>query len=275
VPGRGGESTPLAIAWQGLQLLKSSSPAALASQHVSDSIAPNRRRRWYAHPRRTAWHAHACRRHPDLRALRRPSTAQRSSRGPFDRGVGRSAAIGGLASSRLALRSLAPRSSSPPTPNHHGCPGSTSGSGDVRTGSAWAARACSSTGHRGGFACGKCCSTGSRSCSGATVGCSTSRPRTSRSRRASGRATTPGWPRAATSWTCRVVCNPGRGRVRRDQPGRHIGIADGRGVVYNFAVSFLFFFHCYCILGYTLNRLFGRPIIGMAPAFRYTHWDAG
>ncbi len=36
------------------------------------------------------------------------------------------------------------------------------------------------------------------------------------------------------------------------------------GVVYNFAVSFFWYY----ILGYALNRLFGRPVLGMAPAFR-------
>lgn len=36
------------------------------------------------------------------------------------------------------------------------------------------------------------------------------------------------------------------------------------GVVYNFAVSFFWYY----ILGYALNRAFGRPVLGMAPAFR-------
>ena len=36
------------------------------------------------------------------------------------------------------------------------------------------------------------------------------------------------------------------------------------GVVYNFAVSFFYYY----ILGYALNRLFRRPVLGMAPAFR-------
>ncbi len=36
------------------------------------------------------------------------------------------------------------------------------------------------------------------------------------------------------------------------------------GVIYNFAVSFFYYY----ILGYTLNRIFRRPILGMAPAFR-------
>ncbi len=36
------------------------------------------------------------------------------------------------------------------------------------------------------------------------------------------------------------------------------------GILYNFAVSFFYYY----ILGYALNRLFGRPILGMAPAFR-------
>ena len=37
-----------------------------------------------------------------------------------------------------------------------------------------------------------------------------------------------------------------------------------KGLVYNFAVSFFFYY----ILGYALNRLFRRPLLGMAPAFR-------
>lgn len=37
------------------------------------------------------------------------------------------------------------------------------------------------------------------------------------------------------------------------------------GVVYNFAVSFFYYY----ILGYALNRIFRRPILGMAPAFRH------
>jgi glycosyltransferase involved in cell wall biosynthesis len=36
------------------------------------------------------------------------------------------------------------------------------------------------------------------------------------------------------------------------------------GVVYNFAVSFFYYY----ILGYALNRIFRRPVLGMAPAFR-------
>jgi hypothetical protein len=44
-----------------------------------------------------------------------------------------------------------------------------------------------------------------------------------------------------------------------------------RGVAYNFAVSFFYYY----ILGYAMNRAFRRPIIGMAPAFRYPHRDAG
>ena len=38
------------------------------------------------------------------------------------------------------------------------------------------------------------------------------------------------------------------------------------GIVYNFAVSFFYYY----ILGYALNRLFRRPVLGMAPAFRHT-----
>lgn len=38
-----------------------------------------------------------------------------------------------------------------------------------------------------------------------------------------------------------------------------------KGVAYNFAVSFFYYY----ILGYALNRLFGRPVLGMAPAFRH------
>jgi glycosyltransferase involved in cell wall biosynthesis len=36
------------------------------------------------------------------------------------------------------------------------------------------------------------------------------------------------------------------------------------GVLYNFAVSFFYYY----ILGYTLNRILRRPVLGMAPAFR-------
>lgn len=39
-----------------------------------------------------------------------------------------------------------------------------------------------------------------------------------------------------------------------------------QGVVYNFAVSFFYYY----ILGYALNRMFRRPILGMAPAFRHS-----
>ena len=38
-----------------------------------------------------------------------------------------------------------------------------------------------------------------------------------------------------------------------------------RGVFYNFAVSFFYYY----ILGYALNRVFRRQIVGMAPSFRY------
>jgi len=37
-----------------------------------------------------------------------------------------------------------------------------------------------------------------------------------------------------------------------------------QGVLYNFAVSFFYYY----ILGYALNRWLGRPVLGMAPAFR-------
>lgn len=37
-----------------------------------------------------------------------------------------------------------------------------------------------------------------------------------------------------------------------------------QGVVYNFAVSFFYYY----ILGYALNRFLRRPVLGMAPAFR-------
>ncbi len=37
-----------------------------------------------------------------------------------------------------------------------------------------------------------------------------------------------------------------------------------RGILYNFAVSFFYYY----ILGYALNRVFGRPVVGTAPAFR-------
>lgn len=36
------------------------------------------------------------------------------------------------------------------------------------------------------------------------------------------------------------------------------------GAIYNFAVSFF----CHYILGYALNRIFRRPILWIAPAFR-------
>lgn len=43
-----------------------------------------------------------------------------------------------------------------------------------------------------------------------------------------------------------------------------------RGMLYNFAVSFFYYY----ILGYALNRLLGRPVLGAAPAFRRPpeHW---
>ncbi|MGI8417109.1 MAG: glycosyltransferase family A protein [Nakamurella sp.] len=39
-----------------------------------------------------------------------------------------------------------------------------------------------------------------------------------------------------------------------------------QGVVYNFAVSFFYYY----ILGYALNRFLRRPVLGMAPAFRHS-----
>ena len=64
-----------------------------------------------------------------------------------------------------------------------------------------------------------------------------------------------------------------RGRVAFDM-GNPAGTSARRmakGVVYNFAVSFFYYY----ILGYALDRAFGRSIIGMAPAFRYPRRDAG
>jgi len=37
-----------------------------------------------------------------------------------------------------------------------------------------------------------------------------------------------------------------------------------RGLAYNVAVTFLFYY----VLGYSLNRLTGRTVVGMAPSFR-------
>ncbi len=57
-----------------------------------------------------------------------------------------------------------------------------------------------------------------------------------------------------------------RGRVVYD--GRNKTNTSARrmekGLLYNLTVSFFFYY----ILGYNLNRIFGRPILGMAPAFR-------
>ena len=64
-----------------------------------------------------------------------------------------------------------------------------------------------------------------------------------------------------------------RGRVAfdMDNPAGTSARRMAKGVVYNFAVSFFYYY----ILGYALDRAFGRPIIGTAPAFRYPHPDAG
>jgi glycosyltransferase involved in cell wall biosynthesis len=64
-----------------------------------------------------------------------------------------------------------------------------------------------------------------------------------------------------------------RGRVAfdMDNPAGTSARRMANGVVYNFAVSFFYYY----ILGYALDRAFGRPIIGTAPAFRYPHPDAG
>lgn len=43
-----------------------------------------------------------------------------------------------------------------------------------------------------------------------------------------------------------------------------------QGLLYNLAVSFFYYY----LLGYTLNRIFHRPVLGMAPAFRMTNPDA-
>ncbi len=43
-----------------------------------------------------------------------------------------------------------------------------------------------------------------------------------------------------------------------------------KGVVYNFAVSFFYYY----IFGYALNRLFRRPVLGMAPAIRHPEGHA-
>lgn len=42
-----------------------------------------------------------------------------------------------------------------------------------------------------------------------------------------------------------------------------------KGVAYNFAVSFFYYY----IVGYALDRVFRRPVIGMAPAFRFPDRD--
>ena len=57
-----------------------------------------------------------------------------------------------------------------------------------------------------------------------------------------------------------------RGRVAFD-PGNAATTSARRmekGVVYNFAVSFFYYY----IVAYALNRAFGRPVLGTAPAFR-------
>lgn len=57
-----------------------------------------------------------------------------------------------------------------------------------------------------------------------------------------------------------------RGRVAFDpaNPAYTSARRMEQGVAYNLAVSFFYYY----ILGYLLNRMFGRPILGMAPAFR-------
>jgi hypothetical protein len=57
-----------------------------------------------------------------------------------------------------------------------------------------------------------------------------------------------------------------RGRVVFDlhNPTRTSARRLNRGLFYNIAVTFLF----YCVLGYCLNRLFHRRLLGTAPAFR-------
>lgn len=57
-----------------------------------------------------------------------------------------------------------------------------------------------------------------------------------------------------------------RGRVAFD-PGNPATTSARRmekGMAYNFAVSFFYYY----ILGYAVNRLFGRPVLAMAPAIR-------
>ena len=58
-----------------------------------------------------------------------------------------------------------------------------------------------------------------------------------------------------------------RGRVTFDRrnPSHTSGRRMEKGVLYNFAVSFFYYY----ILGYALNRLFKRPILGRQPAFRW------
>ncbi len=57
-----------------------------------------------------------------------------------------------------------------------------------------------------------------------------------------------------------------RGKVGFDMsnPNRTSARRMEEGILYNFAVSFFYYY----ILGYALNRVFGRPVLGMAPAFR-------
>jgi glycosyltransferase involved in cell wall biosynthesis len=62
-----------------------------------------------------------------------------------------------------------------------------------------------------------------------------------------------------------------RGLVAFDM-GNPVGTSARRmrkGVLYNFAVSFFYYY----IVGYALDRAFGRPIVGMAPAFRFPRSD--
>jgi glycosyltransferase involved in cell wall biosynthesis len=58
----------------------------------------------------------------------------------------------------------------------------------------------------------------------------------------------------------------GRGRVRFDaaNPVFTSSRRMRRGLAYNFAVTFLFYY----LIGYSLNRMSGRTVVGMAPSFR-------
>src|SRR5580698_9207733 len=58
----------------------------------------------------------------------------------------------------------------------------------------------------------------------------------------------------------------GRGSVRFDaaNPVFTSSRRMRRGLAYNFAVTFLFYY----LIGYSLNRMSGRTVVGMAPSFR-------